>query len=88
MSGQDSEFDNITEGAATILFPKGNQVFYNPVQEFNRDLRFGVCVMRSYTVVLKNSAELFCYPFSIAVITHYAQLYWKPNSFNKKKGII
>ena len=53
MSGQDSEFDNITEGAATILFPKGNQVFYNPVQEFNRDLRFGVCVMRSYTVVLK-----------------------------------
>ena len=39
MSEQPSEFDTISEGAATILFPKGNQVFYNPVQEFNRDLR-------------------------------------------------
>ena len=30
----------ITEGRATILFPSSNEVFYNPVQEFNRDLRY------------------------------------------------
>jgi tRNA G26 N,N-dimethylase Trm1 len=28
----------IKEGKASILFPKGNMVFYNPVQEVNRDL--------------------------------------------------
>jgi tRNA (guanine26-N2/guanine27-N2)-dimethyltransferase len=28
----------ISEGKANILFPKENQVFYNPVQQFNRDL--------------------------------------------------
>lgn len=31
-------FTAITEGRATILFPTNNGVFYNPVQEFNRDL--------------------------------------------------
>ena len=29
----------VKEGRATILFPSRNEVFYNPVQEFNRDLR-------------------------------------------------
>ena len=29
----------VKEGRATILFPSRNQVFYNPAQEFNRDLR-------------------------------------------------
>ncbi|KAI8818491.1 uncharacterized protein EV422DRAFT_169565 [Fimicolochytrium jonesii] len=28
----------ITEGAAKIEFPSDNSVFYNPVQEFNRDM--------------------------------------------------
>lgn len=28
----------VTEGAARIAFPSANEVFYNPVQEFNRDL--------------------------------------------------
>lgn len=30
----------IKEGKAEILEPPGRKVFYNPVQEFNRDLRF------------------------------------------------
>ena len=30
----------IQEGRAKILFPSSNEVFYNPVQEFNRDLRY------------------------------------------------
>ena len=32
----------IKEGQARILFPNSNQVFYNPVQEFNRDLRYAI----------------------------------------------
>ena len=28
----------VKEGKASILFPSANEVFYNPVQEFNRDL--------------------------------------------------
>lgn len=30
----------IKEGQAEILEPPGKKVFYNPVQEFNRDLRY------------------------------------------------
>lgn len=29
----------VTEGKAEVLFPSSHDVFYNPVQEFNRDLR-------------------------------------------------
>ncbi|XP_020850808.1 tRNA (guanine(26)-N(2))-dimethyltransferase isoform X1 [Phascolarctos cinereus] len=32
----------ISEGAARIIFPNSNEVFYNPVQEFNRDLTCAV----------------------------------------------
>ena len=43
LKGKESEppsgFVEITEGRAKILFPSSNEVFYNPVQEFNRDLR-------------------------------------------------
>ncbi|ORZ33945.1 N2,N2-dimethylguanosine tRNA methyltransferase-domain-containing protein [Catenaria anguillulae PL171] len=35
---QDREYATITEGQATILFPTNNEVFYNPVQQFNRDM--------------------------------------------------
>ncbi|KAG0041419.1 RNA methyltransferase tRNA(m5U54)methyltransferase [Gryganskiella cystojenkinii] len=31
-------FKKVTEGQATILFPDTNEVFYNPIQEFNRDI--------------------------------------------------
>lgn len=36
------EFTELQEGKATILLPVGEQVFYNPVQEFNRDLSVAV----------------------------------------------
>ncbi|XP_068607214.1 tRNA (guanine(26)-N(2))-dimethyltransferase [Brachionichthys hirsutus] len=32
----------VKEGKAAILFPNANEVFYNPVQEFNRDLTCAV----------------------------------------------
>jgi tRNA (guanine26-N2/guanine27-N2)-dimethyltransferase len=33
-----SQYDKITEGRASILVPKENKVFYNPIQQFNRDI--------------------------------------------------
>ena len=33
-----SDYTIVKEGKAEILFPNKNKVFYNPVQEFNRDL--------------------------------------------------
>ncbi|KAF8428747.1 N2,N2-dimethylguanosine tRNA methyltransferase-domain-containing protein [Tirmania nivea] len=36
--GGEKEYTAITEGKATILFPGGGEVFYNPIQNFNRDL--------------------------------------------------
>jgi tRNA (guanine26-N2/guanine27-N2)-dimethyltransferase len=35
-------FNRTREGQAEILFPKTEEVFYNPVQEFNRDLSVAV----------------------------------------------
>ncbi|XP_062507702.1 tRNA (guanine(26)-N(2))-dimethyltransferase-like isoform X2 [Corticium candelabrum] len=43
----ESKFSTIQEGKATILFPKTEEVFYNPVQEFNRDL--SVAVIRQFS---------------------------------------
>ena len=41
-----AECVEIKEGKAAILFPSQNEVFYNPVQEFNRDLRFAcICTV-------------------------------------------
>ncbi|CAN6638383.1 tRNA (guanine(26)-N(2))-dimethyltransferase, mitochondrial [Trichomonascus vanleenenianus] len=34
----ETKFSTVTEGTAEILYPKQNSVFYNPVQQFNRDL--------------------------------------------------
>src|SRR2546427_10146076 len=43
----DKEYTVVTEGKASILFPKTNEVFYNPVQEFNRDL--SIAVIRTWS---------------------------------------
>ena len=40
------DFTTVTEGKATILFPK-DEVFYNPAQQFNRDL--SVAVIRTWS---------------------------------------
>ena len=42
-----SDHVEIKEGQARILFPSSNQVFYNPVQEFNRDLRYAIVINSS-----------------------------------------
>lgn len=37
-SPNESNFNYTTEGKATILTPKKDEVFYNPIQQFNRDI--------------------------------------------------
>ncbi|KAI5954841.1 TRM1 [Candida theae] len=37
-SADTSSFNYTTEGKATILTPKKDKVFYNPIQQFNRDI--------------------------------------------------
>lgn len=43
-----SDFMSVKEGKAEILFPKSRDVFYNPVQEFNRDL--SIAVITQYVI--------------------------------------
>lgn len=40
------DYNIVKEGKAEILFPKAETVFYNPVQEFNRDL--SVCCIKAW----------------------------------------
>ena len=42
--GSDSGMSGVTEGSTTVYFPTDSpeEVFYNPVQEFNRDLSIAV----------------------------------------------
>ena len=35
---EETSFTKVKEGKAEVLFPDANSVFYNPVQEFNRDI--------------------------------------------------
>jgi tRNA (guanine26-N2/guanine27-N2)-dimethyltransferase len=50
-----NDFTTVTEGKATILFPK-DQVFYNPAQQFNRDL--SVAIIRAWSESLITKAQL------------------------------
>ncbi|KAG8177922.1 hypothetical protein JTE90_015357 [Oedothorax gibbosus] len=46
-------FTAVTEGKAEVLFPSSHDVFYNPVQEFNRDL--SIAILKQF---IKVSADL------------------------------
>ena len=48
------QFVTIKEGKAEILFPSSNEVFYNPVQEFNRDLSTAVLRLFSEGALAKD----------------------------------
>jgi tRNA (guanine26-N2/guanine27-N2)-dimethyltransferase len=48
------EFDVIQEGKAEILAPKGDKVFYNKIQRFNRDL--SVMAIKAY-IEIRNEAH-------------------------------
>ena len=56
--GVGSEKKVITEGKAEVLLSSARNVFYNPVQEFNRDLRYvhDTC----YGTGPCNRADKFC----------------------------
>lgn len=46
----------VTEGQGNILFPNNNAVFYNPVQEFNRDLSIA-CIRNFEDIYYKEKME-------------------------------
>lgn len=46
------EYYIMNEGKAFIKFPSSNEVFYNPVQEFNRDI--SVVVIQTFINQLKH----------------------------------
>lgn len=55
-NGVRKQYTAITEGKATILFPGGGEVFYNPIQNFNRDL--SVLAIKTFgEVYLKEKEE-------------------------------
>lgn len=47
-----TQYNTVTEGKATILFPKHNEVFYNPVQQFNRDM--SIAAIRTWSEIYNN----------------------------------
>merc|ERR1719495_2545336 len=53
-SENDDGWTVVKEGQAEVLFPSLNDVFYNPVQEFNRDLSIAVIQAQA---VSKNSVS-------------------------------
>lgn len=55
MSYKVDEFNVIKEGKATILAPKQDKVFYNHIQQFNRDL--SVMAIRAWLEQYKTSKE-------------------------------
>jgi len=52
---ENEEFSIITEGKASILFPKDNAVFYNNVQQFNRDM--SVAAIRTWSEIYLEEKE-------------------------------
>lgn len=50
-----AEFNTVTEGKATILTPKADEVFYNPIQQFNRDL--SIMAIKAYDQLRHESFE-------------------------------
>uniref|UniRef100_A0A060T461 tRNA (guanine(26)-N(2))-dimethyltransferase n=1 Tax=Blastobotrys adeninivorans TaxID=409370 RepID=A0A060T461_BLAAD len=45
--------ETVTEGKASVLKPEGNEVFYNPVQQFNRDI--STLGIRAWSEIYQNS---------------------------------
>lgn len=49
------DYNIVREGKAEILFPKAETVFYNPVQQFNRDL--SVCCIKAWDNLYGSEAK-------------------------------
>ncbi|AOA62703.1 tRNA methyltransferase [Komagataella phaffii] len=48
-------YNKIKEGKAEILFPKEDKVFYNPIQQFNRDL--SICGIRAWSELYQSAGK-------------------------------
>eukprot|EP01135_Chromosphaera_perkinsii_P000831 Nk52_evm119s151 gene=Nk52_evmTU119s151 len=56
-SFDEDKYDLVQEGQARVLFDKKGEVFYNPVQEFNRDLT--VAVIRKFEDRFRGEKEAY-----------------------------
>ncbi|XP_071954596.1 tRNA (guanine(26)-N(2))-dimethyltransferase-like [Antedon mediterranea] len=56
--GSSEGYTIVKEGTSEILFPKSNEVFYNPVQEFNRDISSLVISLHASQVLKKKGIEV------------------------------
>ncbi|KAJ1921184.1 RNA methyltransferase tRNA(m5U54)methyltransferase [Mycoemilia scoparia] len=49
------DYQKISEGKANILFPTQNEVFYNPVQQFNRDM--SIAAIKTWRDIMKEEVK-------------------------------
>ena len=49
------DFKEVTEGKAAVLYPASESVFYNPVQQFNRDL--SILTIKEFIEIYKQEYE-------------------------------
>ena len=78
-AGEDAtkDYTKVTEGSATILFPTANDVFYNPVQEFNRDL--STAILNQFSKIRKEE--------QLAEIAKKAEKRSKAEASAKERGV-
>lgn len=50
-----ASYRKVTEGKATLLYPETEEVFYNPIQQFNRDI--SVLGIRAWTSLYRQSKK-------------------------------
>lgn len=65
---QGEEYIVIEEGKAKILYPAGHQVFYNPVQEYNRDMSVMMLRLFAEDWHFKGTPNIWsssCAPFAV-----------------------
>ncbi len=65
----DTDYYIMSEGKAQIQFPTSNEVFYNPVQEFNRDI--SIVIIQAFINRLKTKCLYHIYLIIFAGLTYY-----------------
>ncbi|PRT56177.1 tRNA (guanine(26)-N(2))-dimethyltransferase, mitochondrial [Wickerhamiella sorbophila] len=51
----DGSYRKVTEGRATLLYPETEEVFYNPIQQFNRDI--SVLGIKAWTSIYRQTKK-------------------------------
>ncbi|KAM3864962.1 tRNA (guanine(26)-N(2))-dimethyltransferase [Diretmus argenteus] len=76
----------VKEGKAAILFPSANEVFYNPVQEFNRDLTCAVITEFSRELMARRGVKVVVPGEEKRVVVSLAEEEKKNEADEEKNG--